>query len=165
MWVSLPTNLQYRFSETIPLEAFFRELRHLLTPTDTLVLGCYEARLDIEHYLATRSVPPAWARFQPTECWDLNREEHPRGAAFHLRTESSTLARLARFATEVERSCDLCDHVAGYSSSEPVFIYHDAFIEPLFVSTNVPPASVDAFARAVGKPFDIIDFEQTYQRP
>ena len=47
MWLSLDPDLQYRFEDGISPVAFFQHLPHLLAPTDTLVLGCYEARPDI----------------------------------------------------------------------------------------------------------------------
>ena len=162
MWLSLDTDLQYRFDDDISPIAFFEHLPHLLAPTDTLVLGCYEARADIRRFLATEAIPPAWQRFSFTETWDINRDEHPHGAAFHLRPDSRTLQQLARFAASVAEHIDLCDHIAAYSSEHPLLIYHGTFWEPLFISTRIPRSSVEAFSRGIGVPFEEIDFYKTY---
>ena len=84
MWLSLDTDRQYRFEEKIDPVLFFAELPSILTRSDVLVLGCYDARSDIRDFLAANAIPPAWNAFNPTETWDLNRDEHPTGAAFHL---------------------------------------------------------------------------------
>ena len=162
MWLCLDTDLQYRFDGDIAPVAFFEHLALLLAPTDTLVLGCYEARPDIRRFLASEALPPAWHRFDFTETWDINRTEHPDGAAFHLRADSRTLQQLIQFAGSVTEHIDLCDHIAAYSSEHPVFVYHGTFWEPLFVSTRVPRSSVEAFSRAIGVPFEEIDFHKTY---
>ena len=162
MWLSLDTNLQYRFDDDIAPVAFFEHLPLLLTPTDTLVLGCYDARPDIRRFLAAEAVPPAWGRFNFTETWDINREEHPFGTAFHLRADSGTLRQLIHFAESVTEHIELCDHIAAYSTEHPLLVYHGTFWEPLFVSTRIPRSNVEAFSCAIGVPFEEIDFDKTY---
>jgi hypothetical protein len=162
MWLSLDTNLQYRFDDDIAPVEFFEHLPLLLAPTDTLVLGCYDARRDIHRYLAAEALSPAWHRFSFTETWDINRTEHPNGAAFHLRADSRTLQHLAQFAKSVTEHSDLCDHLAAYSAEHPLLIYHGTFWEPLFVSTRIPRSSVEAFSRAIDVSFEEIDFHKTY---
>jgi hypothetical protein len=162
MWLSLDSNRQYRFEESIDPVLFFQHLSHLLAPADTLVLGCYDALSDIRRYLAAAATPPAWSHFHVTETWDINRREHPHGAAFHLRADQPTLQQLAEFAGSATESIDLCDHIAAYSPEHPLLIYHGAFSEPLFVSTRIPLRNVEAFARGLGVPFGEIDFHQTY---
>ena len=162
MWLSLDTDLQYRFDGTISPVAFFEHLPLILGPSDTLVLGCYDARLDIRQYLAAAAVPSAWHRFNFTETWDTNRREHPDGAAFHLHPDSRTLQQLIQFAESVTEHIDLCDHIAAYSAEHPLLIYHGTFWEPLFVSTRIPRHSVEAFSLAIGVPFETIEFEKTY---
>ena len=162
MWLSLDTDLQYRFDGSIAPVAFFEHLPLLLAPNDTLVLGCYDARSDIRIYLATQALPPAWHQFGVTESWNTNRTEHPHGAAFHLRADSSTLRQLIQFAQSVTEHIELCDHIAAYSAEHALLIYHGTFWEPLFVSTRILRSSVEAFSRAIGVPFEIIDFEKTY---
>jgi hypothetical protein len=66
-------------------------------------------------YLAVEACPPAWHRFHVTETWDINRREHPDGAAFHLHADPRTLRQLAEFAGSVTESIGLCDHIAAYS--------------------------------------------------
>ena len=162
MWLNLDTDLQYRFEGSIAPVAFFEHLPLLLAPTDTLVLGCYDARPDIRRYLTTEALPPAWHSFGFTESWDTNRSEHPDGAAFHLRADSRTLQELIRFAGSVAEHIELCDHIAAYSVEHPLLIYHGTFWEPLFISSRIPRSSVEAFSLAIGVPFEIIDFEKTY---
>ena len=162
MWLSLDTDLQYRFDDCIAPVAFFEHLPLLLASTDMLVLGCYDARPDIRQYLATEALPPAWHRFKFIETWDINRAEHPDGAAFHLRADSRTLQLLIQFADSVTEHIDLCDHIAAYSAEHPLLIYHGTFWEPLFVSSRIPLSSVEAFSLAIGVPFEVIDFSRTY---
>ncbi len=162
MWLSLDTDLQYRFEQSIAPTAFFEHLPLLLTPTDTLVLGCYDARPDIRRFLAAESVPATWQRFHPTETWDTNRKEHPDGAAFHLRSDSHLLRKLVQFAGSVATPIELCDHISAYSAEHPLLIYHGAFRELLFVSIRIPRSRVEAFSREISVPFEIIDFPQTY---
>ena len=162
MWLSLDTDLQYRFDRSISPVAFFEHLLLLLAPTDTLVLGCYDARPDIRRFLTANAFPAAWRHFRPTETWDLNRKEHPAGAAFHLRANHHVLRQLIRFAESVTKPIELCDHIAAYSSEHPLLIYHGTFREPLFVSTHLPRGNVEAFSRAISTPFEVIDFARTY---
>lgn len=162
MWLSLDTDLQYRFEDEIDPVACFKHLPRLLAATDTLVLGCYDARSDIRRFLAANAIPPAWQKFHPTETWDLNRKEHPDGAAFHLHPTSDVLEQLIHFAGTVTRHIDLCDHIAGYSAEHPLLVYHGAFWEPLFVSARIPRISVEAFSRGIGVPFEEIDFYKSY---
>ena len=161
MWLNLDTDLQYRFEDDIAPLAFFEHLPLLLASTDTLVLGCYEARPDIRQYLDAAAIPPNWHRFNFTETWDLNRAEHPNGAAFHLRADGRTLEQLIQFAGSVTEHLDLCDHLAAYSAEHPLLIYHGTFREPLFVSSRIPRQSVEAFSLAIGVPFEAIDFLKT----
>lgn len=162
MWLSLDTDLQYRFDGDIAPVAFFEHLPHLLASTDTLVLGCYDARLDIRQYLSVAAIPPDWHRFNFTETWDINRTEYPDGAAFHLHADSHTLQQLIQFAGSVTEHIELCDHIAAYSAEHPLLIYHGTFREPLFVSSRIPRSGVEAFSLAVGVPFEVIDFPKTY---
>lgn len=162
MWLSLDTDLQYRFNGDIAPVAFFEHLPLLLSPTNTLVLGCYDARPDIWRYLAAETLPPAWHRFNFTETWDLNRKEHPTGAAFHIHPDRCTLQQLIQFAKSVTKHIDLCDHIAAYSAEYPLLIYHGTFWEPLFISTRIPWSSVKAFSLAISVPFEVIDFSKTY---
>lgn len=162
MWLSLDTDLQYRFDDDIPPVAFFDHLSLLLGPADTIVIGCYDARPDIRSYLAAEAVPPAWQRFHFTETWEVNRSEHPDGMAFHLRADGRTLRRLSQFAATVTRHMDLCDHIAAYSAEHPLFIYHGTFREPLFVSTRFSRGRVEEFSHAIGVPFEEIDFDKVY---
>ena len=162
MWLDLDTDLQYRFEGSIAPIAIFEHLPLLLAPTDTLVLGCYDARPDIRRLLAAESIPSTWQRFHPTETWDTNRREHPHGAAFHLRADNYVLRQLVQFAGSVTAHVELCDHLAAYSTEHPLFIYHGTFREPLFVSTRIPSGSVEAFSQRISVAFEIIDFSQTY---
>ena len=162
MWLSLGTRLQYRFEGEISPVAFLEHLPNLLAPIDTLVLGCYDARPDIRRFLAAESVAPTWQQSDYIETWDINRDVYPNGAAFHLHPDSRTLQQLIRFAESVGHHHDLCDHIAGYSSEHPLFIYHGTFWEPLFVSTHIPRTRIKAFSKGIGVPFDEIDFYKTY---
>lgn len=162
MWLSIDTRLQYRFDDAIDPVAFFEHLPLLLAPTDTLVLGCYDARPDIRQFLAAEAHPPGWHRFGVMESWEVNRKEHPDGAAFHLRAEARILQQLIQFVGSVAHHVDLCDHIAGYSAEHPLLIYHGTFWEPLFVSTRIPRDRVEAFSKGVGVPFVEIDFEKEY---
>jgi hypothetical protein len=162
MWLSLDADLQYRFDGEIEPVAFFEHLPLLLASSDVLVLGCYDARPDIRQYLSAAAILPAWHGFNITETWNLNRTEHPDGAAFHLRAEGRTLQQLIEFAGSVTEYIDLCDHIAAYSAEHPLLIYHGTFREPLFVSSRIPRSSVEAFSRAIGVPFEAIDFPKTY---
>ena len=162
MWLSLDTNLQYRFDDDIAPVAFFTHLPLVLAPANTLVLGCYDARPDIRRYLAAEALPPAWQRFNFSEAWDANRAEHPEGAAFHLHADNRTLRQLVQFAGSVAEHIDLCDHIAAYSAEHPLLIYHGTFREPLFISTRIPRSNVEAFSQAIGVPFAEIDFDKTY---
>jgi hypothetical protein len=162
MWLSLDTDMQYCFEGDINPVAFFKHLPLLLVPTDTLVLGCYDARPDIRRFLVEAAIPAAWDQFHPTETWDINRKEHPDGAAFHIRADSRTLQQLTEFAGSVTEHTQMCDHLAAYSAEYPVLIYHGTFWEPLFVSTRISRGSVEAFSQAIGVSFDEIDFYKTY---
>lgn len=162
MWLNLERNLQYRFEEKIDPAVFFRELPCILAESDVLVLGCYDARSDIREFLTANAIPPAWQRFNTTETWDLNREEHPNGAAFHLHPTADVLRGLIDFAGSVSRHIDLCDHIAAYSAEHPLLIYHGTFWEPLFVTTRIPRSSVEAFSRGIGSSFEEIDFGKCY---
>lgn len=162
MWLSLDTDLQYRFDGDIAPVAFFEHLPLILAPSDTLVLGCYDARPDIRQYLTAAAAPPGGHPFNFIETWDINRYEYPDGAAFHLHPDSRTLQQLSQFAGSVTRHFDLCDHIAAYSAEHPLLIYHGTFCEPLFVSTRVPRSSVEAFSRAIGVAFEVINFPATY---
>jgi hypothetical protein len=165
MWLSLDTDLQYRFSEKIEPVGFFEHLPLLVAPADTIVLGCYDARPDIRSYLAAEAIPAAWHQFHFIESWHINRDEHPDGVAFHLRADSRTLRQLALFAANVTQDIDLCDHIAAYSAAHPLLIYHGTFWEPLFVSTRIPRCNVEAFSQAIGVPFEEIDFHKVYSWP
>ena len=162
MWLKLGTRLQYRFEGAISPVAFFQHLQHLLAPTDTLVLGCYDARPDIRRFLSTLALTPGWQRFDFIETWDVNRDVYPNGSAFHLRPDDRTLQQLVRFAESVAHHHDLCDHLAGYSSEHPLFIYHGTFWESFFVSTQIPRACVEGFSQGIGVPFEEIDFYKSY---
>ena len=162
MWLSLDSDLQYRFEGAIAPVSFFEHLPLLLAPTDTLVLGCYDARPDIRRFLTSETLPEGWHQFHPTETWDVNRKEHPNGAAFHLRADARILHQLVHFAESLTAHIDLCDHIAAYPHQQPLLIYHGTFWEPLFVSTRIERASVEAFSRGIGVSFDEIDFNKTY---
>ena len=162
MWLSLDTDSQYRFEGSIAPVAFFQHLPLLLVPTDTLVLGCYDARPDIRRFLAAESISATWQRFRPREMWDHNRRQHPDGAAFHLHANNRILQQLVQFACSVTAHIELCDHLAAYSAKHPLLVYHGTSWEPLFVSTHIPRGSVEAFSRGIGVAFEIIDFSQTY---
>lgn len=158
MWLSLDTDLQYRFEGDISPVAFFQHLPHLLAPADTLVLGCYDARRDIRRFLSTAAIPATWQHFRPTETWDINHDEYPHGASFHLHPDRRTLQQLTQFAKSVADPIELCDHIAAYSVEHPLLMYHGTFREPLFVSTRIPRSSVEAFSRGIGVLFEEIDF-------
>jgi len=160
MWLSLDTDLRYRFEGDISPVAFFEHL--LLAPTDTLVLGCYDARADIRSWLAVVSIAPAWQDSDTTETRDINRREYPHGTAFHLRPDSSNLKQLQEFAECVAESIELCGHLAAYSFERPLLIYHGAFRESLFLSTCIPRDRVEAFSAGIATPFEVIDFHETY---
>lgn len=162
MWLSLQTEIQYRFEGAIAPVAFFQSLPHILSPEDTIVLGCYDPREDIRRFLLAEEIPADERHFTPSDTFEHNRKEHPLGAAYHLRPNERILQQLSRFSESVDHHVDLCDHIAGYSSEHPVFIYHGTFWEPLFISSRVPRQKVEAFARGVGLPFEEIDFYKTY---
>jgi hypothetical protein len=162
MWLCLDSEILYRFDAEIDPVAFFERLPLLVRPCDTLVLGCYDARADIRSFLKAEALPPSEHYFRPLDTFEINRNEYPNGAAFHLRADQRILQQLVRFAGGVDRHIDLCDHVAAYSSEHPILIYHGTFWEPLFVSSRVPRRQVEEFSRSIRVPFEEIDFYQTY---
>ena len=160
MWLDLEIKRQYRFDGIIDHRAFFDHLSLLLDPTDTLVLGCYEAREDIRHYLMAEALPTTMMRYELQRGFDLNRASYPCGAAYYLRSAPSTLERVADYARSAASALELCDHVAAYSSDWPVFIFHDAFSSyPFYVSSRVSRALVENFSQAINIACKEIDYD------
>src|SRR6266545_6209057 len=140
MWFDLNSKSQFRFEGILNPVPFFDHVSVLLDPSDTLVLGCYEARSDVRDFARDAARPDASLRHEKElrANFDGNRHSYPGGAAFHLPATQDVFEKLAEFARSVSPPCDFCDHVAAYSPERPIFIFHDAFSGgALYVSSQL----------------------------
>src|SRR5688572_30715083 len=162
MWFDLKSSSQFRFKNMSDHARFFDHVSILVRPTDTLVLGCYDAREDIWRFLVRECLSDSQIRYkdQLESNFRHNRSSYPRGAAFHLSGTTTVIETISGFARSTPDSIALCDHVAAYSPERPIFIFHDAFSGgELFVSSYLPKAQVESFSKAVGVDFDVVNVE------
>lgn len=161
MWLYLNSS-QFRFEEVLDPIPFFDHLAVILEPSDTLVLGCYEARPDVGNFLASEARPKFGCpyNYELQSDIDGNRGSYPHGDVFHLPANQDLITQLADFARSVSNPCNLCDHVASYSPEKPIFIFHDAFRGgPLLVSSRRPRERVERFSAAIGTPFSFVEVD------
>src|SRR5436190_18705416 len=116
MWFNLNSNPQFRFEDILNPVPFFDHVSILLGPLNTLVLGCYEPRSDVQEFARNSALPTANLRYEKElqGNFDGNRHTYPGGAAYHLPATQDVLKKLAAFSRSISPPCDFCDHVAAY---------------------------------------------------
>jgi hypothetical protein len=91
--------------------------------------------------------------------YDTHRATYPDARAYCMSATDELLDNLARMSQEVAGPFEIGDHFAAVSLEHPLFILHDAFSgDPLYISGRIEEESVRRFSKAMGLPYERIQF-------
>lgn len=131
MYLGLNSFNLWSVSDPVHPSVFFSALEMILYPSDVLVLGSYGMKASAERFLECICLEDErWVPY--SHAFDLNRDEHPSGRAWHFHPTLKVLKQLAELSLQKssKRACHFFDHVVAYRSGRPVVplvCYHDAF--------------------------------------
>jgi len=121
-------------------DLFFNQLPPMFADATHLYVECSSFVLRAEELLARHSED---APFLPGS-------QTAGGKCFRCNFSENLIAEVAELADSVPAP-ELCDHVYVYSSSDPLLVWTDAFLdlEGLYVSGAIPPALIKTFSKAL----------------
>ena len=164
MWLHLETVEQYRLTEISKISSMLRSAHLILSPADVIVIGAYAPSEPPLQLFKSLQLPESECMHVETleYTFNMNRSEYPGGHAYHIPATKAALDSLAAAADAAPANYEFCEHLAGYSSDHPIFIFHDAPIDPLFLSSKIPEATANKFAAAMDAKIEFINFEEEY---
>ncbi len=131
----------WRVSGIREAATFFRSLHHLMKPGSILYLedGAHSERF--RHFLTQHACAPTMD-IPLSTVW-------PRPCTVHLAVTNALLSSLAEQAQHMAEP-EVCIHAHGYHGNRVVFVWHDAFCDPLMVNIEVPEPAVASFCGELG---------------
>jgi hypothetical protein len=121
--------------------AFFRSLQHLMQPGGILYLEDGAHPQQFRHFLTQRACAPTMDVPFST-VW-------PRPYTVHLPVTNALLLSLADQAQHMAEP-QVCIHAHGYHGNRVVFVWFDAFFDPLMINIDVPEPAVASFCGELG---------------
>ncbi|RYD70059.1 MAG: hypothetical protein EOP84_27315 [Verrucomicrobiaceae bacterium] len=133
--------------------AFFGSLHHLLDENDILAIGSYDLDQAAEIWFSQNAIPVESTDVPYDDSFELNREEYPRGRAWHFRPTREIFSGLASLVETLPRfphgpTC--IDHILAYRAgipALPLLNFRHAFgLGDLHLSGHFSEATIRSFA-------------------